>query len=125
MKKRWDKGNKIYWVVVDEDGVVAGIFTKALGDGYGNGYGTQHIVDLSINSKKYASVKVNCYNSSWACRGHGMNDEWIEAEDNIGKEEAIEFVNEIKRELEDAEDETKDVEELYEKIKEFVEENLR
>jgi len=54
-----------------------------------------------------------------------MNDEWIEAEDNIGKEEAIEFVNEIKRELEDAEDETKDVEELYEKIKEFVEENLR
>ena len=125
MKKRWSKGNEIYWVIIHDDSVTAGVFVKTLGDGYGNGYGTEYIVDLNIDSKKYASIRVECYNSTWACRGHGMNDDWTEAEDNIKREEAIKFVNEIKKEFEEAEDETRDVKELYEKVREFVINNIK
>ena len=127
MKKlTYFQNNKEFEIGISDDQIYADEFVRTLGANYGSGYSTRYVIDLDINSKKYAEVRISCANSCWACRGHGMNDGWLEANNNILRKEAIKFVDEVKEKIKkgEIEDNTKDVKNLFEKIESFVVENI-
>ena len=113
-------GKTVYEVGVDEDRIWAEETTYPL-PGYGNNYGTEYTIDLSY-SRGWAEATIKCYNNTWATRGHGMTDCWTEAVGYIRKGEAKEFYKEVVQELEEAEDGTPDVKDVFDKVKARVEE---
>ena len=120
LKKSVKIGNTVYSVRVEENFISAEETTFPL-PGYGNSFGTEYSIDLSY-SKGWAKVAINCYNNTWATRGHGMTDCWTEAVGYIRKGEAKEFYKEVVQELEEAEDGTPDVKDVFDKVKARVEE---
>jgi len=111
-------GKTVYKVSVDNDGISASETVYPM-PGYGNNYGTEYIIDLSY-SKGWAQVRVECWNSTWATRGHGMTDFWTEATAYMRKNEAREFVKEVYEELKEAEDGTPDVKDVFDKVRDLV-----
>jgi len=118
MRKSVKMGKTVYSVRVDEDTITAEETTFPL-SGYGNNYGTEYTIDLSY-SKGWAEATISCYNNTWATRGHGMTDYWTESTGYIRKGEAKEFYKEVVQELEEAEDGTPDVKDVFDMIKDRV-----
>ena len=120
MKKSVKIGKTTYEVEVGEDYIRAEETTYPL-SGYGNNYGTGYEIDLSY-SKGWAKAEIYCWNNTWATRGHGMTDSWTESEGYIRRGEAKEFYDSIVQELQEAEDGTPDVKDVFDEIKAKVEE---
>jgi len=111
-------GSTVYKVGVDEDRIWAEETTYPL-PGYGNNYGTGYEIDLDY-SKGWAQTEVYCWNSTWATRGHGMTDSWTDSVGYIRKGEAKEFYKEVVSKLEEAEDGTPDVKDVFDMVKDKV-----
>jgi len=91
--------------------------------GYGNNYGTEYIVKSNY-SKGWAKLEIACWNNTYATRGHGMTDSWIESQGYVRRKEAEKFIATIKEELKKAEDGTPDVAEIFDKVRDYVLEQL-
>jgi len=115
MRKTVKIGKTVYTVEVGEDSIRAEETTYPK-PGYGNNFGTTYIIDLSY-SENWAEVTIECYNNTWATRGHGMTDYWTEATGYMRKAEARKFHEVVIRELEKAENGTPDVKAVFDKIK--------
>lgn len=63
-KVKVKRGNKTY--IIENNSI--DVFKKTLGENYGNGFGTIY----ELHGKK--TVYIYEYNTTWACRGMGMND---------------------------------------------------
>jgi len=120
LKKSVKIKNTLYEVEVNEDGVIAEEYVYTM-PGYGNGYGTGWQIELNY-SKGWARAVIYCWNNTWGCRGHGMNDSWTDSTGYMRKGEAKEFIEKVKQKLIDAEDGTPDVKEVFDMVKEKVNE---
>ena len=87
--------------------------------GYGNNYGTRYKIDLDY-SKGWALAEISCWNATWATRGHGMTDYWTEATGYIRKSVAKKIMEQVETMLENAENGTPDVKEIFDAIKQHV-----
>jgi hypothetical protein len=107
LKKSVTIDNTSYTVKIANDTITATEYTHTL-PGYGNGFGTEYIIDL-CGKGKYARTTVYCYNCTWACRGHGVSDAWIETSGFLAKKDAEQLLQKVKNDLLNAEDDTPDV----------------
>ena len=118
MRKSVKIGKTVYEVRVGEDRIEAEETVYPL-SGYSNCYGTEYIIDLNY-SKGWAKAEISCWNATWACRGHGMTDSWIESEGYIRKRQVRELLERVKKMLEEAEDKTPDVYNVFELVRNYV-----
>jgi len=121
MRKTVKIGKTVYSVKVEEDEIDACATTYPR-SGYGNCYEDGWTIELNY-SRGWARLTVNGADHGWARRG-SMENSWIDAVGYIRKAEAKEFKAVILKELEQAEDGTPDVKEVFNKIRDFVENNV-
>ncbi|MBW2675435.1 MAG: hypothetical protein JRD89_18835 [Deltaproteobacteria bacterium] len=114
LRKSVKIGRTVYDVAVDSETVIAGETTYPM-PGYGNNYGTEYVIHLT-KSKRWAKKLVNCWNNTYATRGHGMTDYWTDYESFVERKEAEGLISEVKARLEQAEDSTPDIKEIFDLI---------
>jgi hypothetical protein len=122
IKKEVDFGKK-YYVVRVSDRVSAKEVVFPM-PGFGNSYSTEYGIDLSY-SKAWARAYIYCFNNTWACRGHGMTEGWVESQGYVRKGEIKDFVERIREELKNAENGTPEILDIFREVKEKVKDILR
>jgi len=125
-EEKLEKSVKIRSTVYEveiKDGKLSASETNYPMPGYSNNYGTEYVVDTT-HSKRWAKLEINCWNNTYATRGHGMTDYWIDAVGYVRRKEAEEFIKTVKEELERAENGTPDVLEVFGKVRDFVQEKI-
>jgi len=117
LKKSVKVKNTVYTVKVDEEQVTAEETTFPM-KGYGNNYSTTYTVDLSY-SKGWAKVTIEYSSDGWDI-GHGLTSWWEDCRGYLRKGEAKKFKAEIIQRLQEAENGTPDVIDIFEAIKQKV-----
>lgn len=117
IKKEVEINNNVYVVEIDKDGDLILERIRFMLPDWGNNISTVCIVRMNTSkSNKYVTVEINAQNNTWASRGHGMSDAWNMSKCYINKKEVQTILQNVQHKLADAEDDTPDVQDLFDEI---------